>query len=113
MTTAEILLKAADLIEPEGAWTTEAYARNDGGDIVQPGDPSASCWCLIGAIGRVDRFNPSYMALDKFEAMPAIQALTAVTDGVWPPNWQDSIGRTQAEVVAALRAAAKTVGAES
>jgi hypothetical protein len=100
---ADILDKAADLIEPEGAWCQRDYARNADGLVTGLSEfrGPATCWCIAGATAKVDP-----------------QARGASADGflqeflgVHPSVWNDAPGRTQAEVVAKLReAAAKARG---
>lgn len=107
MTVAEILLKAADLIEPPEKWTTGVLARDAFGNAVDSDDPSACSWCAVGAIYAV---SP-----DLRVARSARNRLGAITRAqrpdTWIGDWNDE--NTQAEVVAAPRAAAKSVGAES
>jgi len=94
-TVADILTAAADLIEPEGAWTQETYGvPAEGG--------SYSCLCLYGAICEAIR---TAEADDRLEdrAFYTVRRLV----GENPIGWNDTEGRTQAEVVAALRAAAE------
>ncbi len=96
---ADILDAAADLIEPEGAWT-QGHIRRDakGKYTALPGH--AVCWCTVGATLAVaglaasmsaDRFLASFLGLDGVDAVE---------------QWNDAPERTQAEVVAKLREAA-------
>lgn len=105
MNVADILDKAADLIEPEGAWTQGASARNasgfdiDGLDRFYSGDVDDTpvCWCTAGAIyeatSRWFFDDPAYGFFSKY-----------IGDAV--PSWNDAPERTQAEVVSKLREAA-------
>lgn len=96
---ADILNKAADLIEPEGAWTQGRWTADD-----------YSCRCAEGAIAAAANISPLNIG-----SHPAAIALAKV---LGLPNahqggialWNDDLSRTQAEVVAALRAAAKATG---
>jgi len=99
VTTAEILRKAADLIEPEGKWTQGYYARNSSGDIRVATDSEAVCWCAIGAIRKVSHTTASREAI-------VVAQMLGFKGSDELVNWNDAKGRTQAEVVAALRAAA-------
>jgi hypothetical protein len=101
LNVAEILNKAADLIEPEGRWTQDGYAKDVIGRDIYPDDPSAVCFCALGAIARAGGFDP-----DIKPDHPAVTTLHAAV-GEWVPVWNDQPERTQAEVVAALREAAK------
>jgi hypothetical protein len=53
MTTAEVLQKARDLIADESRWTHGYYARDEQGFDVEPNEPSATCWCALGAVYHV------------------------------------------------------------
>lgn len=100
-TTAEVLEAAADRIAKPGAWTQGTFARDTSGDRCAFNDPNASCFCAAGAIYR--------SASSFFIADPLIDRL-----GAWARKrgfrhlaaWNDAPGRTQAEVVEALRSAA-------
>lgn len=93
---ADILNAAADLIEPEGAWTQDAAARSAKGWVIVPNTKGAVCWCVWGAIQRAG--NERRVADEAF--------LFFATTTPAPIDWNDAEGRTQAEVVAALRKAA-------
>ena len=98
-TVADILTAAADLIEPEGRWTQGTWARTaDGRGDARPG--TACSWCLYGAILEAGR------GCDSDDTEDALQTVMDVV-GKHPISWNDSFTRTQAEVVAALRAAAE------
>lgn len=103
LTVSEVLSKAAALIEPEGAWGRNNYASDTRGEVVVACSPRAVCWCASGAIVRAtgsdDAFNPL--------AMQARLALRDILGEGSIPAWNDARGRTQAEVVSALREAAK------
>lgn len=108
MKPSEILSAAADLIEPEGAWTQGANARlrNALGQPTGASDPKAACWCAFGAMLRktsAPSLNPFYAATGYAEK---------VIDGVNLRCWNDEKGRTQAEVVSALRKAAELARSE-
>lgn len=96
-TVPEILSAAADLLEKPGAWTQGALYRDTAGEPIGSfGDREAVCYCAEGAIaaviGRYDWFHPAYASLGGVGELS---------------NWNDHPGRTQAEVVAALRQAAE------
>lgn len=50
MTVHALLLAARTRIADEAHWTQGTYARNAMGKEVSPYSPSASCWCLTGAL---------------------------------------------------------------
>lgn len=107
MTTAEILAKAADLIEPEGAWTQGRLATSEPTDLYEldPRSPYAHCFCAVGALCHVTNarnWSELPTAIDQIAVEIAARAgFTSLSD------WNDALGRTQAEVVRALRDAAK------
>lgn len=101
-TVADVLDAAADLLEKPGAWTTEACARSEEGQRIEWDSPDAVCFCALGAIFRESM-------LLQTQALDADDHFGRYLGG---KNWQtisrfnDAPGRTQSEVVAALRAAA-------
>lgn len=99
MNVADILDKAADLIEPEGAWTQGAFARTADGESCSSGssDPRAVCWCVGGAINRASGQERPTDAHNVFQRL--------IPCGEF--EWNDAPERTQAEVVAKLREAAR------
>jgi hypothetical protein len=104
---AEILEKAASLIEPEGAWIQIHAATRRDGTLAHYTD--AECFCLHGAISAA-----AYsMVGAEGCGHPSARAYTFVCDLVRQETgaggaieWNDAPGRTQAEVVAKLREAA-------
>lgn len=108
LSVAEVLDRAADLIEPEGAWTQLGgdddgsdgeCARDAAGFPVPATDPRASCWCLFGAIERATNGHDTTI-VRAFEWLTGKRSDDLV-------QFNDDEERTQAEVVAALRAAAE------
>ena len=93
-----VLLDAADLIEPEGCWTQGNMAVDADGHLCMPRGRDAVCWCALGAIARS---SPSHGV-----SMDAVGLLRLHLKGSRISEWNDAPGRTQAEVVSALRAAA-------
>lgn len=108
MNFSEVLNKAADLIEPEGAWTQKAWARTPEGDGVSPVDRRAYCWCMVGALRKVLGYDPlsARPPTRFFTDEPAYKRLVK-RFGPALGLWNDAPERTQAEVVAALRKAAE------
>ena len=106
LTTAEILTKAADLIEPKGAWTQGTFWRDREGRQVCLEDAllgSASCMCMAGAIyvasGQRHPSHRLWELVDKVIPRPRDGSAAM-------PFFNDNPERKQAEVVAALRKAA-------
>lgn len=103
MKPSEVLAKAADLIEPEGRWTQSAAARDSQGTWVTSRDPRAVCWCAIGALNR---------AGDDLVLSSVAAGFVRDLIGDAVGSWNDTKGRTQAEVVKALRDASELAKAE-
>ena len=93
-----ILRRAAETIEPEGAWTRGALARDWNGSPIGHDEDNASCFCLHGALARVNG-GDAYNEIICDYIIRVIGTELSV-------DWNDAPERTQAEVVAALRAAA-------
>jgi len=99
---ADILDKAAEIIEPEGAWTQHYYARGKSGNRVSS-RRAARCFCALGAINFAAGHNPD---VDYIPAIHALEPFVKGEDAFDVPDWNDAPERTQAEVVAKLREAA-------
>lgn len=102
LTIADILERAADLIEPEGSWSGGG-ARHNGGN----------CHCtalavdyVAGKIGHPDGIE----ARKLFAKFIGLNEGCAETFGIY--RWNDDPNRTQSEVVAKLREAAAKARAE-
>lgn len=97
-TVADVLDAAADLLEKPGAWTQ--------GEWWSCNDDDEQCFCVRGAIRWCGVGINSEMDQKIAEAM-----------GFRAPHllarWNDEKGRTQSEVVAALRAAATSARQET
>ena len=100
MDVAEVLERAADLIEPEGKWTQDAFARTEKGFPIGPREDNAACFCLRGAIIRAGDFSTER------EFPAAINRALRLSTAARAVRWNDAPGRTQSEVVAKLREAA-------
>lgn len=98
LTVSEVLSKAADLLEPEGAFTKGAYARDIFNADVDEDAPDAVCWCAIGALWLTSPTGKTTQEARRYLLEVTGQGITA---------WNDAPERTQAEVVAALREASK------
>lgn len=102
MTPREVLLKAAALVER--GWTQDAGARSAKGNHVRSTGRAAVCWCAEGAIQKAAFGGDGYAY--HFAKGALLRALPKRALSI--PDWNDAPGRTQAEVVAALKAAAET-----
>lgn len=106
MTPREVLLKAAELVER--GWCQGHGATDKSGNTVDRDADDAACFCALGAISRATQGTKQSVRNDLF--WDARARLGDVVDqagfmGVAP--WNDAPGRTQAEVVQALRQAAE------
>lgn len=99
MKPEEALMKAADLIELKG-WCQDYCAVDDQGEPVTSRSLEAARFCAFGAICKVS-------GSDEVVASRATDILTEHLLGAIVPKWNDCPERTKAEVVQALRAAAK------
>jgi hypothetical protein len=95
---AEILERAADLIEPEGAWVQGAFKR------LREGSGVSYCYCAAGALIEVASSDSAYDEARRFLNAQLPRPSDPEDSAVIAFN--DADGRTQAEVVAALREAA-------
>ncbi len=86
--------RAAQLLEKSGAWAQRSSAYDSLGNSVAPTDPAACAWCMLGAIDKV--------CADELIANVAISELHCELNSS-VARFNDAPGRTQAEVVAALR----------
>jgi hypothetical protein len=117
LTVADVLERAADLIEPEGAWIQRNYYSRQDGKWCH-GWRDADCFCLVGALTAAARVHtPS--TVEKGPIADTIKSVLPVEslrddkgrEGIFV--WNDAPERTQAEVVSKLReAAAKARGLE-
>lgn len=99
---SEVLAKAADLIEPPGAWIQNSFARDVHGDPATPSGQHATCWCAVGAIRRLVPWGGEWL-----------QAVNYLNKVVGTSSlFNDDPDRTQAEVVAALRQASALAKSE-
>ena len=99
-TVADVLDAAADLLEKPKGWTQKTSARDFKGREVPASSPSATCFCVMGAIARVVGDNSSVRQSEARDRLRPLLPTFYISD------WNDAPGRTQSEVVAALRAAA-------
>lgn len=118
---ADILRRAAELIEPEGAWTQKAFSRNADGSVDKDGEDdepdgiaeSPVCWCALGAIATAaghDLFGRGYPLAGLVKEVE-LGLRQVVNRDI--PTWNDEPDRQQDEVVAALREAAQAIEARS
>lgn len=114
---SEVLSKAADLIEPKGAWTQGSFGRTARGDLVHYAHANPVCFCARGALGMAsearglsDGFPPAELYLHL--AITGKKTERREQAGAEVVSFNDDPKRTQPEVVAALRKAADLAKAE-
>jgi len=87
-------MKPSDYIRK--GWTTGELARDAKGVPVLPSDDEATCFCVLGALVASLRFDEEALnAMVRIESSLGIQCVA---------KWNDTQGRTQTEVIAALEA---------
>lgn len=100
---------AARLLSKPGAWTRGKYAKpyRAATYSTTPTDPSASCFCIAGAVARAFGVSPGAVPMRAWDRITA--ALGLAEDGGDGPivAWNDSPAASQKRAVAALRKAAK------
>lgn len=104
LSVADVLDRAADLIEPEGAWSNDAVALRSSGAPTYAQDPKATCFCALGAIWRLTDRGSLHRREVEDAAKLVMEGSVAV--------FNDAPGRSQSEVVAKLREAATLARAQ-
>lgn len=100
--TAGVLLAAAELLRPPGAWTRHELARDERDHAAPPCSKRAVKWCVAGAIQRVT-------AGDRELIVRALEPLRPIMGGLPVGEWNDRAVSHQVDVVLALRSAARSV----
>lgn len=104
MNTLEVLVAARELISAPERWTTGVLARNSKRHTVEPDDPSAICWCGMGAVVAVTPPQERVLAPnDHWMYLPALNRLRATVGYDIFPDFNDS--HDHAQVLAAFDAA--------
>jgi hypothetical protein len=104
MLGCELLLGAADLVARGWVQGTDAVDAN--GTPVEPWSQSAVGWSLLGAlVAALQRRTPAGGPPPVGELAAACVALVEYVDHDLLDVWNDDPHRTQADVLAALRAA--------
>lgn len=115
---SEVLAKAADLIEPEGAWTQGDFWRLDDGtpwSALDAADRIAavpSCYCLFGALAAVRGAlaDPDWARTS--DITPYLSRVIRRRRVSGLAAWNDAKRRTQVQVVTALRKASELARSE-
>jgi hypothetical protein len=102
----ELLRRASDLIGR--GWTQRAESRDSAGDAVDPWQPSATCWSLLGAlVAALEEETDRGDDLPLAELADALDALALFVDSDSLADWNNDPRRTQDDVIGALGAAAE------
>lgn len=109
-TIRDVLLAAADLIEPEGAWTQGVSARDRNGSPVGIKSDNAICWCLLGALHKVCEYTGRNLHGEKsqgkvWDVLYSVAEKESANSGDSRniSQWNDDPSRNQSEVVNLLR----------
>lgn len=92
MTVSEIREAAARLLEQ--GWTQGYFAKDADGEACSGADPRAVCFCMAGALMRLAKQGDASRAYCEVKRELGVQVLS---------DYNDAPGRTQSEVVAAMR----------
>lgn len=104
-TVADVLDAAANIIEPEGAWTRGTYAADRCNDSVDTLSSDAKCFCAMGAVYRAVEASSIYKT-GPIVLVGDVRRYLYNFLGCSAASFNDHPDRKQSEVVAALRAAA-------
>lgn len=116
MNAAELITKAADLIEQTG-WSQKCNARDAQGKHVMVYDPRATCFCAYGAMAKTMEDIPERQLLLDIAANALNDYVVREFgepeggSGQNIVNYNDTPGRTKEEVLAVMRATAKELSA--
>lgn len=108
MTTKEVLLRAADLIE-QNDLCKGVMAQMPDGQTSGYLSARATCFCVVGALSRTCyALEYTWLDVGRF-AVSAIKGYLGLPDDYLLSQWNDEPERTKEDVVAALRGAAGTL----
>lgn len=110
----EVLERALDLLSDPAKWTKSALAKDAIGKSVQPYEPTATCFCMMGAMERAARgilenhqireFYANEHALDaEVEAQIMVSHVLKARRGIYSiPGFNDHYNTTHDEVVSIM-----------
>jgi hypothetical protein len=90
----QCLVDARELLSYPAKWTKGCYAKNANGDVVSPTNPSAACFCVVGAVAKVSSicmFSENFNSF--YTEDPAIQFLRGASEsmkGYTPTRFNDT-----------------------
>lgn len=94
MNALTLARQVRELLAVPERWTRGEFARRADGSPCGSKDPAAQCWCLVGAMCRLDD--------DPIRGMEMLDAIRAATRSDSASVWNDAPGRTHADVLALL-----------
>lgn len=105
-TAATILRRARELISRPECWIQGSMARDADEHEADEWGSSATCWCIMGAFSRVaSRMAPDDAQPDYDDALRYMLDATG-SEGTFAgdalADWNDTHGRTHADVLAAF-----------
>jgi len=108
LSVAEVLERAADLIEPEGAWAsgTKTLEADGSEQLDYYKEAQAASWTIVSAISVAAKRYPGRYNPEGARACTAALRFFQRVTGQHPYDFNIAPERTQAEVVAKLREAA-------
>jgi hypothetical protein len=112
MKPSEVLRKAAEKIATPEKWTTGAFGRKADGSVCSGGDPGAVAFCLSGALIAASGVDPVYLDASRHLSRALIVCGATGWVETSATGFNDSNGRTHAEVLAALTKAAELAESE-
>lgn len=112
-TPADVLLKAADIIETKG-WTQEVYARDRSGAPVATTNSSAWSFCLLGSVvNAAHKLKLPPSGATERLAETALREMLLAEYRLNITTWNDERCKSKAEAVEALHAAAMYAALDS
>jgi hypothetical protein len=101
----ELLRRASDLIRR--GWTQHAESRDAAGAEVEPWQPTATCWSLLGALVAALEEVTDGGDLPLAQLADALDALALFVDSDSLADWNDDPRRTRDDVIGVLGVAAE------
>ena len=105
--TEDLLVEALAKISQPDAWTQNAFARLwPDGQIVTAYNPEATCWCSLGVCRSFDQSinRPGMPNRTVIQAQARLNAWTEANHDQRLEQFNDTFGRTQAEIVEMFKA---------
>ena len=104
-TVLEQLKATRALLTSPETWIQGNIATDAMSNSVYPGDPTAVCFCLSGALGKVTNVIPNTPFLTVPEVFGVVAGALYRDEGDWANAivwWNDKVGRTHEQVLTLL-----------